>query len=171
MALPKKPRPPIAPRMLGFDALAQAFLDDAMHRGRTDDHARYHEARLHALIDCMGCSFGASTKKEAGAVRAVGRDQRQVVNIARWCLEHINQFYGPFGTYMEGMPGPMELRVREAHKDAVNEAFVQVRASIRDTFVTCLRTLEPDLLERQVPESDLFARGVPKHAPKDDDDW
>ncbi len=149
----------------------RAFLDDATHHGRTDDHARYYAARLHALIDCMGCTFGAPPKKGAGAVRALTRDQRQVVDIARWCLEHINQLYGPFGNYLEGMPGPLELRVREGHRDAVNRAFEMLRANIRDTFVTCLRTLEPGLLERQVAESDLFARGVPKHAPKDDDDW
>lgn len=151
-------------RMLGFDDLVDALLDEQANRERPPEYSGYYAKRLEAVETVLGTSFRVSLGRGGG-----DRDVSSVRRIARGTAEQLAKLYGPFGSYLEGAPGPLETAVR-IHRGAVDAAIASLRRALRATFAECLRVLDPTVEARTAPESKLFELGVPRRSP-DEDDW
>lgn len=159
-------------RVLGFDELVQAFIDDARHHGRGDSVANYHAKRLHLLCEALQCAFIARPLRrddEDDFSDAAARDRNDVRSIARDCLRNHAALYAPFATGLEGRPGPLEAVVRERNAEPLRAAVQGLKDALQRCFADALRQLEPGLANRTVPEGWLFERGLPKRAPEPDD--
>jgi hypothetical protein len=150
---------------VGFEDLVTAWFDATEYEDKAPEHSSYIGKRRDALRDAMGSSFG---RPEAPVGRrgpsAQARDRDAVHGLARSCLERARQVRSPFGSWLEGKPGPLESRLRDTHKRALDAAQEAQLAGLRALFVDCLLALET----RRIPEEELFARGVPRTAP---DPW
>jgi hypothetical protein len=112
-----------------FSSLVDAYFEHhRFHKSRVPEFKAYATRRLELLEEAFGVSFldkllraRHSVFRREGSSRVVDRDQYQAIQLARSSLEEYAKVSSPFGSYLEGGPGPIEQALWDRHGRALTD--------------------------------------------------
>jgi hypothetical protein len=158
-----------------FSSLVDAYFEHhRFHKSAAAEYKAYATRRLELLEEAFGVSFldkllraRHSFLRREGSSRVLDRDQYQAIQLARRSLERYAKLFSPFGSYLEGGPGPIEQALWDRHGREFSDLNEKLRERYRALFADCLLAFHPDAAEMSTTETWLREQGLSERPDED----
>jgi hypothetical protein len=158
-----------------FSSLVDAYFEHhRFHKSAGAEYKAYATRRLELLEEAFGVSFldkllraRHSLFRREGSSRVVDRDQYQAIQLARRSLERYAKLFSPFGSYLEGGPGPIEQALWDRHGREFSDSSEKLRERYQALFSDCVLVFYPDAAKRSTTEAWLREQGLDERPDED----
>jgi len=152
---------------LTLDDLCAAYRKALYWKDSHPDLTGYHARKLEILEDLF--DFHLPPKPVHGGRDTMDHDA--VVRAAHTSLKRSTRPSAgwPFATYIEGRPGPKELRLHRGHQRRFSRMARHLKAAHEALFKDALLQLDPTLKEKTINRALLYEKGLPTTEPDPDD--
>jgi hypothetical protein len=166
---------PPPPGTIVFSGLVDAYFEYHRFRKSTEPaYKAYATRRLELLEEAFGVSFldkllraRPSFLNRDRSSRVVERDHYRAIELARTSLKFHAMLFSPFGSYLEGAPGPIEQGLRDRHGGELSDLNEKLRERYRLLFADCLRAFYPEVAGKRTTEAALRGQGLGERPDED----
>jgi hypothetical protein len=169
---PSGPHPVAGRADLSWDALVDAYFNAERWKSAVETLSAFHEAKLRHLEVRFGFSLDGieappDHHEDAESV-ARANDAQTLVNIMRSCLRRSSTLFAPFGTYLEGGPGPLEEKLRRRYDRRFGSKISDLKTTYRRCVADALLMIAPHVRLKRISDDVLEIVGP---EPDPDDFW
>ena len=166
---------PTSPGTIVFSGLVDAYFEHyRFHKSTESEFKAYATRRLELLEQSFGVSFLEKLLRARqpvpGRERSSGvvdRDQYQAIALARSSLKYAAMMFSPFGSYLEGGPGPIEQKLWDRHHRTIRDVNETLREQYRSLFADRLLVFYPSAAEQRTTEAWLRGQGLRERPDED----
>lgn len=157
-----------------YKSLVEGYFSRAEYASAADELQEYHRKKVELLEQELSFSLSTPelTRRHDAALEPWPDPEHSPQLIAKWlrwvaqmCIERHVRVRSPFPVRLEGRYAPVEALLKARHKPRLDNAMNELReahCALLEDIVVCL---DPQIVQRRVPESRLYELGLPERAP------